>query len=172
VYPQSVPRFQPFETDLSEAQLRDFIQSSRERANVSNLHPDHQVQGNQPVDVSTRIHLTPFLDPPGLHKAQQPFHDPAIMSASFAPSQAPMSTTYGPPPGLTFLPGVNSDNGPTVNSHVSPIPPLDEGSTHGESNISFLQGREVNVPNISLPHYRNSIIGVNALFNTLVAQTQ
>jgi CCR4-NOT transcription complex subunit 4 len=174
LYPQNVPRFQPFETDLSEAQLRDFIQSSRERANVNvnNLHSDHQVQGNQSVNVFAMVHLTPFSDPPGLHKVQQPFHDPAIMSASFAPSQAPMNITYGPPPGLTFPPGVNSDDGPTVNSHVSPIPPLDEGSTHGESNISFLQGREVNVPNVSLPHYGNPAIGVNALFNTLVAQTQ
>ncbi|XP_006458231.1 hypothetical protein AGABI2DRAFT_64845 [Agaricus bisporus var. bisporus H97] len=154
VYPPNMPRFQPFETDLSEAQLRDFIQSSRERANVNNLHSDHQAQ-----------------DPPGLHKVQQPFHDPAIMSASFAP-QTPMSTTYGPPPGLAFPPGLNSDNGPTANSHVSPIPPLDEGSTHGEFNFPLLQGREANLANVTLPHYGNSVIGVNALFNPLVAQTQ
>ena len=33
---QSAPRFQPFDADLSEAQLRKFIQSSRERAGTIN----------------------------------------------------------------------------------------------------------------------------------------
>ncbi|KAF9453255.1 hypothetical protein P691DRAFT_720092 [Macrolepiota fuliginosa MF-IS2] len=41
-FPQSTSRFQPFEAELSEAQLRDFIQSSRERANVNNMQSIHQ----------------------------------------------------------------------------------------------------------------------------------
>lgn len=41
-YTQSTPRFQPFEAELSEAQLREFIQSSRERANANNLHSNQQ----------------------------------------------------------------------------------------------------------------------------------
>lgn len=95
------------------------------------------------------------------------------MSASFAPtSQAPLNNLpYGPPPGLAFPPGLNTDNA-IVNSHVSPIPPLDEGSAHGESNLPFLQGREVSIPSAVLPQCGNSVIGINALLNTLAARTQ
>ncbi|KAF5357815.1 hypothetical protein D9756_001673 [Leucocoprinus leucothites] len=124
---QSAPRFQPFDAELSEAHLREFIQSSRERASTSNEQSTHQGKFFE-----TR-------QPPGLNKAQPPFHDPAIMSASFASSpQPPMNNiTYGPPPGLAFPPGLTSNNAKNTNNnnvianpHVSPIPPLDEGSAH------------------------------------------
>jgi len=64
------------------------------------------------------------------------------MSASFAPTlQSPINMNnvpaYGPPPGLAFPPGLNNHNNNNntliVNTHVSPIPTLDEGSAHGES---------------------------------------
>ena len=35
---QQLSQFQPFDNDISEAQLRDFINSSRDRANVSQIH--------------------------------------------------------------------------------------------------------------------------------------
>jgi hypothetical protein len=66
------------------------------------------------------------------------------------------------PPGLS-----NNNNTAIANSHVSPIPPFDEGSAHGESDFWFLQGREVNAPSAALPH-----IGINASFNSLTAQSQ
>ncbi|KAJ3561703.1 hypothetical protein NP233_g10030 [Leucocoprinus birnbaumii] len=126
-YGQSAPRFQPFDAELSEVQLREFIQASRERVNTTSQQATAQ-------------------EPLGLNKAQQPFHDPAIMSASFAAPlpQPPMNNiTYGPPPGLAFPPGLNNNtainnNNNTVitNANVSPIPPLDEGSTHVSSNSS------------------------------------
>ena len=82
-----------------------------------------------------------YPEPLGFSKAQPPFHDPAIMSASFAPTlQSSMNNiaACGPPPGLAFPPGLNSNNNNSstliVNSHVSPIPTLDEGSAHGESD--------------------------------------
>lgn len=134
------------------------------------------IRTNKVHDISTRTVASlshSSLEAPGPNKAQQPFHDPAIMSASFvATPQAPMnSIAYGPPPGLTFPPGLSTDN-IMVNSHVSPIPPPDEGSAHGESNLPFAQGREVSVPTAALPQCGNAIIGINTLFNTLVARTQ
>ncbi|KXN85494.1 General negative regulator of transcription subunit 4 [Leucoagaricus sp. SymC.cos] len=116
-FTQPGSRFQPFDAELSEAQLREFIQTSRERANVTNTQSNHP-------------------ESPGLNKTQQPFQDPAIMSASFVPAlQAPMSDiTYGPPPGLSFPPGLNTNV--MGNSHVSPIPPFDEGSAHVSTTTS------------------------------------
>jgi CCR4-NOT transcription complex subunit 4 len=35
---QQLSQFQPFDSDISEAQLRDFINSSRDRANTSQIH--------------------------------------------------------------------------------------------------------------------------------------
>lgn len=95
------------------------------------------------------------------------------MSASFAPTPPALMNNggYGPPPGLMFPPNLNAEND-IVNPHVSPLPPLDEGSAHGESNLSFLQGREVSGTSAVLPQCGNSIIGINALPNTLVARTQ
>lgn len=119
VQPQTQPiRFQPFDTSVSvsEAQLRELIQSSRERASSMQMH-----------------NATP--DQPQFHFA--PFNDPAIMSARFAspvlssesPSYAgtpavaiaaPTATAmYGPPPGLAY-----SNITPSVSSSPSPVPAL------------------------------------------------
>ncbi|KNZ74775.1 Putative general negative regulator of transcription C16C9.04c [Termitomyces sp. J132] len=100
---QNRSQSQTFEAGLSEAQLRDFIQSSRNRAQ-SNLEY-----------------------PPGLKVNASPFQDPAIMSARLANTQDSGSNqmSYGPPPGLSFPQlgttvglGVNIDgNG---SAHASP----------------------------------------------------
>ncbi|KAF9001884.1 hypothetical protein BDQ17DRAFT_1306740 [Cyathus striatus] len=78
---QQQTRFQPFDSDISEAQLRDFIQASQ-RAIVN------------PSGHSTNV-----------FNGSQSFNDPAIMSAAFA-SRAPEPVfnglAYGPPPGLPF----------------------------------------------------------------------
>ncbi|KAF7323197.1 Transcriptional repressor [Mycena chlorophos] len=89
-YNQQQSRFQPFESGVSEAQLRDFIQSSRERANAAaaNLNPP------------------PETAPPFGMNTNQSFNDPAIMAA-FAPTMPPPGfnptpMAYGPPPGLAY----------------------------------------------------------------------
>ncbi|TRM59939.1 hypothetical protein BD626DRAFT_559438 [Schizophyllum amplum] len=99
-YPQQPPqmgRFQPFDTNLSEAQLRDFIQNSRERAPVP---PPGMRNGNA---VQAPMYKN------------QGFNDPAIMTARFAspaPRDYPQSSlAFGPPPGLSFPP-VNVQNAP------------------------------------------------------------
>ncbi|KAF7791288.1 hypothetical protein EIP86_002302 [Pleurotus ostreatoroseus] len=97
---QQQPRFQPFDSTISEAQLRDFINSSRDRA--ASMRPSNGM----------------FLARPS-----QPFADPAIMSARLA-SPGPMQDAgygtspsgldnyqsqhlaYGPPPGLAFPQGI------------------------------------------------------------------
>ncbi|KAF7359263.1 putative general negative regulator of transcription C16C9.04c [Mycena sanguinolenta] len=113
VYNQQQSRFQPFETGVSEAQLRDFIQSSRERASSATG--------------TTAESTAPF----GLSSSQS-FADPAIMAAQFAPPPAgynhnhgPMG--YGPPPGLSYgaPPGImqhpshGSADGLDGSAHVS-----------------------------------------------------
>ncbi|KAL4261880.1 Transcriptional repressor general negative regulator of transcription subunit 4 [Pleurotus pulmonarius] len=83
--PQPSGRFQPFDNNTIENHLRDFVQSSQQRADMKQQ---------------------------GLGRQQQ-FHDPAIMSAKFSapmadngymqsppPSTLPPQLSYGPPPGL------------------------------------------------------------------------
>ncbi|KAG6850600.1 hypothetical protein H0H93_011268 [Arthromyces matolae] len=83
--PQS--QFQPptFENGVSEAQLRDFIHSSRSRAQSSLGHVNEE-------------HLL------GVKPNPSSFQDPAIMSARFASSaqDIPINMPYGPPPGLSY----------------------------------------------------------------------
>ncbi|KAH9948104.1 hypothetical protein B0H21DRAFT_848596 [Amylocystis lapponica] len=123
---QQPGRFQPFDSGLSEAQLRDFINSSR--ANMRNGSSDH---------AGYKYH------------ASQPFTDPAIMSArlaspilaqasheaafansmSLAESYSSSHLGYGPPPGLSFADGhqgspaiphgYHSSGGPSPNLEVS-----------------------------------------------------
>ncbi|KAG6854593.1 hypothetical protein C0991_004195 [Blastosporella zonata] len=91
---------QLFESGVSEAQLRDFIQSSRDRA--------QSALGKASSDdlISSCTHLEPIVDshPPGL-KFNPQFQDPAIMSARFASNTQDSGfnqMSYGPPPGLSF----------------------------------------------------------------------
>lgn len=113
-------RFQPFDTSVSvsEAQLRELIQSSRDRAGSMQMH-----------------NATAVSDQPQYQFA--PFSDPAIMSARFASpvlssaslsyagtpaiaTAAPVAAaTYGPPPGLAY-PNIT----PSVSSSPSPVPAL------------------------------------------------
>ncbi|KAH0830320.1 hypothetical protein J3R83DRAFT_1690 [Lanmaoa asiatica] len=135
---QQHARFQPFDHNIvSEAQLREFIQSSRERASVMPSGPpgiDQQQHYPYPQD--------------------QPFNDPAIMSARFAspvlPSSLPTNpnTSYpstssavsmnhapphmsiGPPPGLAYqqgLPVNHAGNGNSTEPQADPLkvqPPI------------------------------------------------
>ncbi|KAG6814288.1 hypothetical protein H0H92_013413 [Tricholoma furcatifolium] len=84
--PHSRNHLPPFESGVSEAQLRDLIQSSRERA-------------------QSHHGITADSHPPGLKPNSSHFQDPAIMSARLASSaQEPAfnQMPYGPPPGLSF----------------------------------------------------------------------
>ncbi|TFK29817.1 hypothetical protein FA15DRAFT_663090 [Coprinopsis marcescibilis] len=101
-----LPRFQPFEAEVSEAQLREFIHASRERE----LHK---------ALLETHNNFTP----------NQPFSDPAIMSASFGPQQDAMFNpmSYGPPPGLSIPsggpPGLHLQNSGMVAQSESAVSP-------------------------------------------------
>ncbi|KAJ7090331.1 hypothetical protein B0H15DRAFT_838159 [Mycena belliarum] len=91
VYHQQQSRFQPFESGVSEAQLRDFIQNSRERAGSTT------VSLSTPAEPAASFGMTP----------SQSFADPAIMAAQFAPSLPSAGYNhgnmgYGPPPGLPY----------------------------------------------------------------------
>ncbi|KAJ7491261.1 hypothetical protein FB451DRAFT_1080182 [Mycena latifolia] len=119
VYHQQQSRFQPFESGVSEAQLRDFIQTSRERA------------GSATGPLSTPAELAP---PFGTTPSQS-FADPAIMAAQFAPAlpstgfnHGPMG--YGPPPGLSYgaPPGILQH--PIAQSHGGADSMEGNGSAH------------------------------------------
>ncbi|KAG6886027.1 hypothetical protein C0993_005211 [Termitomyces sp. T159_Od127] len=95
-HPQNGSQPQTFEVGVSEAQLRDFIQSSRNRAQSNLEHP------------------------PGLRVNPSPFQDPAIMSARLASNTQDTGNnqvSYGPPPGLSFpQPGMTVGLGVMNNS--------------------------------------------------------
>lgn len=83
------------------------------------------------------------------YKSNQPFQDPAIMSASFGPPQprdmSYNSMAYGPPPGLGMVShqqmGAHSNGMPTA---------LAESNPNGEQlSLNYL-GREVCVPSAAL----------------------
>ncbi|KAF5372996.1 hypothetical protein D9758_001595 [Tetrapyrgos nigripes] len=105
VYSQHQPR-QQVGSDLSEAQLRDFIQNSQTRAAAA-----PRSNGNE---MPTMYRMS---------SSGQAFADPAIMSARFASSPEgnyiPVdhsAMSYGPPPGLAFPPGIpQRANIPAVN---------------------------------------------------------
>ncbi|KAG5650054.1 hypothetical protein H0H81_000943 [Sphagnurus paluster] len=113
-YVHSQSRFQPFEMGVSEAQLRDFIQSSRDRAQLS-------------VSNTADLHS----HPPGLKTKPVQFNDPAIMSARFASSapELPLNQMiYGPPPGLSYPPGgINLSLGVVANGSMD---------GHGSAHVS------------------------------------
>lgn len=117
---QQLSQFQPFDSDISEAQLRDFINSSRDRANASQIHngPGSQWDSSFPGS---------------------PFTDPAIMSASMPPNHVDPSVqigmqrigsyppNFGPPPGST----------PPTQFRVGP------NITHSHSDVSMFQKEAV-----------------------------
>ncbi|EMD34429.1 hypothetical protein CERSUDRAFT_117303 [Gelatoporia subvermispora B] len=142
MYAQQQPsRFQPFDTGVSEAQLRDLITSSRERANASRNGPPEQA----PFKYS--------------HNQGQPFNDPAIMSARMAspimqqgvhnagfgnsgPSDNFTSpqVAYGPPPGLAFAESAAASplTQQTFGSGMvsAPSTSMDVSQTSGSAHVS------------------------------------
>ncbi|KAI0792832.1 hypothetical protein C8Q75DRAFT_751628 [Abortiporus biennis] len=135
--PQTSSRFQPFDNGVSEAQLRDLLASSR-----------MNVQRSGPPDPS------PYKFSPN-----QPFNDPAIMSAGMmqqqqqqqqqardlgygSPSssmdnfQAQQHLVYGPPPGLSYPPGIIPS--PHLNRQLQTGGPtgLDVSQTTGAAHAS------------------------------------
>lgn len=159
-YPHSHsgPQSQPFEAGVSEAQLRDFIQSSRNRAQ-SNL-------GNlvySPKDNHTHVITLTSEHPPGLRANPSPFQDPAIMSARLATNTqdgGSNQVSYGPPPGLSF-----PQPGMTVGLGVMSGNLDGNGSAHGEYNFFLSKGREVSVPSAVLSQCGNFITGIDAPLN-------
>ncbi|KAF8163178.1 hypothetical protein B0H34DRAFT_856722 [Crassisporium funariophilum] len=131
--PQNRPL--PHGGELSEAQLRSFIQSSQERGHSAEISRNHS-HSQQP----------PFRTP-------QRFEDPAIMSASFGaptPEYVLASVAYGPPPGIPTPQGVSSSPAMT---HLHQSHTNGDGrnnSAHGESFLFYSQGREVSVPSAVL----------------------
>ncbi|KAI6110132.1 hypothetical protein F5141DRAFT_1064176 [Pisolithus sp. B1] len=138
--PQQQPRFQPFDTSVgvSEAQLREFLQASRERANATRNGAAASEQQQ-------------YQYPPN-----QPFHDPAIMSARLASPRLAMaapasfqgnppgtgvikaspSIPAGPPPGLGFPSGVPINHAASVlNSRGDDNPLTDPSRLNVLSNV-------------------------------------
>ncbi|PPR08098.1 hypothetical protein CVT24_010559 [Panaeolus cyanescens] len=118
---------QAMNAEISEAQLRNFIQSSQGDLNARGFN-----NAAHPVF-------------PAQH-----FEDPAIMSASFIPSNnepyfPPVS--YGPPPGLPVPQSLAS-------SHPSPLPQqhgiAEDSHQSGELLPHFFKGREACVPSAVL----------------------
>ncbi|KAF5386828.1 hypothetical protein D9615_001626 [Tricholomella constricta] len=140
-------RFQPFESGVSEAQLRDFIQSSRDRAQSS-------------LTISADSH------PPELKASPAQFNDPAIMSARFAsamPEGVFNQMSYGPPPGLSYPQGgMNIGLGVMTNGEMD-----SNVSAHGESLLLHPEGREVSVPSAVLSQCGKLIIGIDESSNPL-----
>ncbi|KAJ7063520.1 hypothetical protein C8F01DRAFT_1209783 [Mycena amicta] len=125
-YNQQQSRFQPFESGVSEAQLRDFIHTSRERERANAAA----------VNLNTPESSTPF----GINQSQS-FNDPAIMAA-FAPSLPPLGfnsgpMVYGAPPGLSY------GAPPGILQHGAENNVESNGSAHGEFISVFPEGREV-----------------------------
>lgn len=171
---QQQPRFQPFDNSISEAQLREFINSSRDRA-VSMRPPSGMFIIR--MHVMPLTYLRSYLPEQQFRfNPSQPFADPAIMSARMA-SPGPMQDTgygatpsgldnypsqhlgYGPPPGLAYPQGIMSNQvlagrqGPGLGG--VPTASLDmsqAGSAHGELRLFHYQGREsqVRVPSAVL----------------------
>jgi len=155
---QQMNRFQPFDTSmsLSEAQLREFIQSSRRRdptAHSSVPAPNHYQ-----------------------YPSNQPFSDPAIMSARFASPTLSSAVTsngnysnsvhtpgsissHGPPPGLSFPPGIPLGSGADIHAQGKTLDSslnMDAFHLTAPPNGEFshlLMGREsqVRVPSAVLP---------------------
>jgi CCR4-NOT transcription complex subunit 4 len=95
-------RYQSFEAGVSEAQLRELIQSSRGR-NSPNVAP--HVIGKRFMDDVDPIGIDIFLDSQESYQSgmNQQFTDPAIMSARIATRpESNVPSHYGPPPGLSF----------------------------------------------------------------------
>ncbi|KZT11611.1 uncharacterized protein LAESUDRAFT_642402 [Laetiporus sulphureus 93-53] len=137
--PPSGP-FQPFETGVSEAQLWELISSSRERACQSQNGPSDQSQYN----------TTP----------NQPFNDPAIMSARMASPVSQQATpdggfsyspsiesipsqqvAFGPPPGLSFGDGPAASIPGSIGHHAygtasASASALEASKTSGSMNVS------------------------------------
>ncbi|OCH89107.1 hypothetical protein OBBRIDRAFT_41131 [Obba rivulosa] len=102
LYGQQQPsRFQPFDNGVSEAQLRELITSSRERANTSRNGPPEQApfkysQGqpfSDPAIMSARM-ASPIMP--------QVMHDPGYSNNAPGENFTPQQLSFGPPPGLAF----------------------------------------------------------------------
>lgn len=122
--PQPQSTFRPFDNDVSELTLRDFIMASRERELQKSTNGRRSSLLIQTVSqLYTDTHSAGY-------KSNHPFQDPAIMSASFGPVQphdVPFnSMAYGPPPGLGAV------SSQPLNSHPTGIPALPESNPAGE----------------------------------------
>ncbi|KAI0261054.1 hypothetical protein BC834DRAFT_494224 [Gloeopeniophorella convolvens] len=121
-------RFQPFEQSggVSEAALREFIQNSREQQQRANA------ARNAALVDQDQQHSQQYRYAQQQQQQQSQFLDPAIMSASFGgPLAHPQESYghapqgYGPPPGLAFPPGMQSNvvnDAPTAPSASPELP--------------------------------------------------
>jgi CCR4-NOT transcription complex subunit 4 len=118
-------RFQPFDqsTGISEAALREFIQNSREQQHHTNAARNAALV-DQEQSHSLQQQQYRFSQ-----QQTSQFSDPAIMSASFVLPHAPPQESfgpqaYGPPPGLAYPPGLQSNVANDVAPARSPSPLL------------------------------------------------
>ncbi|KAF9653850.1 hypothetical protein BDM02DRAFT_3182296 [Thelephora ganbajun] len=115
---QQLSQFQPFDSDISEAQLRDFINSSRDHANASQIHSGMGSQWDSSLPNS------PFTDPAIMSASMSSNHmDPSIQMSLQQLGSYASNPGFGPPPGLT----------PPTQLRVGSNP------THSHANVSIFQ---------------------------------
>ncbi|KAH9842550.1 uncharacterized protein C8Q71DRAFT_208144 [Rhodofomes roseus] len=113
-------RFQPFDPGVSEAQLRDFINSSREKSfqfRHEQSDPPYKPMSNQPFNdpaiMSARL-ASPVIS--------QPAHDNGFTNSSSVESFSSHRFGYGPPPGLSFQDGSLGNVGSAMNHNSYGMP--------------------------------------------------
>ncbi|KAF9244240.1 hypothetical protein BU15DRAFT_86156 [Melanogaster broomeanus] len=134
---QQYVRFQPFDdTIVSEAQLREFIQSSRERASSTYNGP-----------AGRRLLFYQYA-------LNQPFNDPAIMSARFA---SPVFSSAVPAHlDGTYPTTLSTEGGSHATSHIAPPPGLGfppglatNHAGNGNGTIPQLDSTRINPPRLN-----------------------
>jgi len=160
-FPLQSAGFRSFGSSITEAQLRDFIQASKDRA----LNTDDNSEG---FPSYSRTPNNPHVDgrlPSNMMSHSTQFNDPAIVSTPFTPSTPDVlynHLSYGPPPGLPFphgsmqnvSPNVHATNGSESNS-----------SDQGEFLYYPFEGREDSVPSAVLSQCGKVIISIDGSSN-------
>jgi CCR4-NOT transcription complex subunit 4 len=147
---QQLSQFQPLDSEISEAQLRDFINSSRGRATSSQIHPGkktscpsadciaHYSQNSGPGSQwDSSFPNSPFTDPAIMSAGMSSNHvDPSVQMSMQQIGSYPPNSGFGPPPGLT--PPTQLRAGPSPTRPHSNVPMFQKdpvqasGSVHGE----------------------------------------
>ena len=162
-FPPQQTGFRSFGSSITEAQLRDFIQASKDR--VLNIN------GNGESFLTySRTTNNPHVDGRPLsnvisHSTQ--FNDPAIVSTPFTsptPDVLYNHLSYGPPPGLSFPHGPIQSVSPNVHAANG-----SESDSSGQGEFLYypFEGREDSVPSAVLSQCGKVIISIDGSSNNI-----